>query len=289
MENNMEQFRLVVDLFASIVESFYLHKVVSVHFAYRKKYSEWFIVFLVILGGTLSHFGNRNDVFVWGTIMIMVEIFVFMFSFLKGNAGAKIVVLTLSFLFILCNDMLVFMVYVLFTNDSNAYNVTERPLFRATITIITKITLLLWFSLYLHINKKRKTIQYQIGNIEKVTLLLIWIGSICIASGFYYIDSNHYFYLFLLIGVLVLFQLKMYDWIRKHIEKTQEDILFYRMEAKKQEMHQRHFTDSVNIYYKLKVLRHDMKHHASYMDYLLQERNYLQLNDYLEEIKKEQC
>ncbi len=281
----MESFRLLIDICASILESFYLHKVLLMHFNYKDKRGESFLLFFVLLGGLLCHFGNLNDEIAWGTILFLVEVTLFSFSFLQGNKGIKLLVVAIALFVIVCNDMLLFLIYMLVSGDMTAYSIMEKPFLRGLMTIITKGTLFLILTCYIKFYNKKKVKEYQFDFWEKAVLLMILCSMTILTSSMHYVYSNYYYLFFLIYAVFILSNIIFFYLLKKRTNNIQLEILLCRMDVQKQEMYQIHFDNSINVFYRLKEMRHDLKHHVAYMDYLLQEEKYKELQEYLGEIE----
>lgn len=68
------------------------------------------------------------------------------------------------------------------------------------------------------------------------------------------------------------------------MERLNAEKLEYEMSLQQQKMEEKHYIEGKVLYNSLRELRHDMKHHVAYMDYLLRDAEYDKLAEYIQQL-----
>ncbi len=280
----MESFLIITDLFACIIEAYVFHKVLLINYEYKYTKYKKYVPLFVLMTGIMLHLGTKNGA-IWGSFFLFIETFLFSVVFLKGSVGNKLGIINISVLVVLCNDMFYTLLYIIIMGKDAAYNLFEKPLNRSICIIIAKMSLLTILCLYIRYCKKKKQKEYFFSDIEITVLLVMGLSNITVTTLIYYLSSNYFIFFYLMYAIIILLNFLFYYWIKQYMQKVQDDIMFYQIDERKQEMNQLHFQQSKLIYDRLRELRHDFKHHVAYMDYLLQEKDYDKIVAYLDDVK----
>lgn len=290
----MEKLRYISDAFACLVESYFMFKLISVQCGYREdRYGNWqkgiwiFGVLLLYINN-IPFMGLNESVL--GTLLFMLCLIVYGFVFLKKTMGYKLVVLMIGFLVVTLIDSLVIGGYTLLSEyGKDIVNTIWNPELRILLTLLSKCILMIVTGIYVTILSERKRV-----NIAEqgITSFFIGLGAwICfvVLGGCSLVTSYEFFFFQIIYCVVMLFIIGFLVYLISRMERLNDEKLEYQMSLQQQNMEQQHYREGKKLYNSLREMRHDLKHHVAYMDYLLEGKEYNKLAEYIKQLGEKGC
>lgn len=288
----MEQTEVIYILrriIVGIMEGYYMVYFQVIHCGWKK--ARWHIpgFILCVLAIAVIGDGPLSKPGMYPAALFIVAAILILFSrmFLEGNVGKHFFILALSHLLLALNDTIVALGFV-FLFHIKISDMRPGEYLNDILSIITKLILLVWMLPYfMWVKGKKQNIPMGVGGryafwAGLTSVLCVGVmgnGLLLATSGFFICFQSIVLFIFLVFYFIILH-------LHWSMQKANEKRITYELEYQKQKLDKRQVKESQKLYNSLKELRHDMKNHMSFMEQLVERKDYEKLKKYLEEMRE---
>lgn len=288
----MEQTEVIYILrrvIVGLVESYYMVYFQIVHCGWKK--TRWQIpgFVLCVLAIAVIGDGPLSKPGMYPAALFIISIIIILFSqmYLRGNIGKHFFLMTFSCLLLTLNDTIAALGFVAVFHIKISDMKPGEDL-NDILSIVTKLILFVWMLPYfIWVKGKKQNIPMGVGGgyvfmASLIAVLFVSVtgkGLLLASSGFFICFQGIVLIIFLIFYFIILRLL----W---SMQKTNEKRITYELEYQKQKLDEKQVKESQKLYNSLRELRHDMKNHMSFMEQLVERKDYEKLKKYLEEMRE---
>lgn len=210
--------------------------------------------------------------------------------YLRGTAINHVFWYFIGIVILAVSDTLVMLIMLVLLGQDNAYNIVMSNFeMRMSGAVISKICIFIYLELLIYYRRKKR--KEELTHIDPELIIYLSVDVLIVAVFVYNLMAvsrdkealiKLFVYLIIFMVLLLILQFYMKSIRKKELMRKQLSLILEEDERRNQ-----HYEEDREIYERLRESRHDAKHHLAYLQYLVENKEYNKMKQYLEQVAEE--